>query len=101
MGRRRGTNRRNHDQAGTEFDLLERLTRWPGRVFTREELLDAVRGGETEAFDRAVDRHVSNLRAKIEADPKKPDYLHPRRVGAVPNSSSMRSSTASGRTSRA
>ena len=59
----------------TEFDLLERLTRWPGRVFTREELLDAVRGGETEAFDRAVDRHVSNLRAKIEEDPRKPAFL--------------------------
>jgi DNA-binding response OmpR family regulator len=59
----------------SEFDLLDRMTRSPGRVFTREELLDAVRGGETEAFDRAVDRHVSNLRAKIEADPGKPTYI--------------------------
>jgi len=59
----------------SEFDLLERMTRWPGRVFTREELLDAVRGGETGAFDRAVDRHISNLRAKIEPDPKRPQFV--------------------------
>ncbi|MFT7486646.1 MAG: DNA-binding response OmpR family regulator, partial [Candidatus Paceibacteria bacterium] len=59
----------------TEFDLLERITRWPGRVFSREELLDAVRGGDTAAFDRAVDRHISNLRAKIEPDVKDPKYV--------------------------
>lgn len=59
----------------TEFDLLERLTRSPGRVYSREELLDAVRGGETEAFDRAVDRHISNLRGKIEANPKDPQFV--------------------------
>jgi DNA-binding response OmpR family regulator len=59
----------------TEFDLLDRLTRWPGRVFTREELLDAVRGGDTAAFDRAVDRHISNLRGKIEVEPKAPEFV--------------------------
>jgi DNA-binding response OmpR family regulator len=59
----------------TEFDLLDRITRYPGRVFTREELLDDVRGGETEAFGRAVDRHVSNLRAKIETNPKEPEFV--------------------------
>lgn len=69
----RGT--RSVELTRTEFDLLERMTRWPGRVFTREELLDAVRGGVTGAFDRAVDRHVSNLRAKIEVDPKQPEFV--------------------------
>jgi len=59
----------------SEFDILERVTRSPGRVFAREELLEAMRDGETEAFDRAVDRHISNLRAKIEDDPKNPRYL--------------------------
>jgi len=59
----------------TEFDLFERLTRRPGRVLSRDQLLEAVRGGETEAFDRAVDRHISNLRAKIEADPKTPAFI--------------------------
>lgn len=56
----------------SELDILERLTRSPGRVFRRDELLQEIRGGETEAYDRAVDSHISNLRAKIEDDPKKP-----------------------------
>ena len=55
--------------------MLVRLTRSPGRAFKRDELLQEVRGGETEAFDRAVDSHISNLRAKIEANPKKPEYI--------------------------
>lgn len=59
----------------SEFDILERLTRRPGRVFGRDELLEEVRGGETEAFYRAVDTHISNLRAKIEIDPKNPVYI--------------------------
>lgn len=59
----------------SEFDLLGVLTARPGRVFAREELLQQVRGGETEAFDRAVDTHISNLRSKIEADPKRPRFI--------------------------
>ena len=59
----------------SEFDILERLTRRPGRVFSRDELLEEVRGGETEAFYRAVDTHISNIRAKIEVDPKNPVYI--------------------------
>ena len=59
----------------SEFDILERLTRSPGRVFDRDDILEVVRGGETEAFDRAVDRHISNLRAKIEDDPKNPEFI--------------------------
>ncbi|MCZ6835049.1 MAG: response regulator transcription factor [Planctomycetota bacterium] len=63
------------DLTRSEFDILERLTKRPGRVFSREELLEEVRGGETEAFYRAVDTHISNLRAKIEVDPKKPVFI--------------------------
>ena len=59
----------------SEFDILDRLTRSAGQVFRRDELLQEVRGGETEAFDRAVDSHISNLRAKIEADPKQPQFI--------------------------
>lgn len=59
----------------SEFDILERLTRRPGQVLGRNELLESVRGGETEAFDRAVDHHISNLRGKLEADPKKPEFI--------------------------
>ena len=59
----------------SEFDILDRLTKRPGRVFSRDELLQQVRGGETEAVDRAVDTHISNLRVKIEADPKNPKFI--------------------------
>ena len=59
----------------SEFDILDRLTRSPGRVYSREELLHEIRGGETKAYDRAVDTHISNLRAKIEADPRKPEFI--------------------------
>src|SRR5215831_11022116 len=59
----------------TEVDLLATLMRQPGRVFTRGQLLDAVRGDEAESFDRAIDAHVKNLRRKIEPDPHDPRYV--------------------------
>jgi DNA-binding response OmpR family regulator len=59
----------------TEFQLLAALARHPGRVFTRTQLLDAVRGDQGEPFDRAIDAHVKNIRRKIEPDPHKPRYL--------------------------
>lgn len=59
----------------SEFDILVRLTENPGRVLSREQLLHSVRGGETEAFDRAIDTHISNLRQKIESDPQSPQRL--------------------------
>jgi len=59
----------------SEFDLLERLTSRPGAVFSREQLLDCIKGGETDAFDRAVDTHISNLRKKIETDPAAPTFI--------------------------
>lgn len=59
----------------SEFDILELLTRRPGRVYRREELLEGVRGGETDALDRAVDSHVSNLRRKLERDPRHPEWI--------------------------
>ena len=63
------------DLTRSEFDLLARLTAEPGRVFSRDMLLASVQGGETDAFDRAVDTHISNLRRKIERDPKAPRHL--------------------------
>jgi DNA-binding response OmpR family regulator len=59
----------------SEFDILDRLTRNPGAVLSREQLLACIKGGETEAFDRAVDTHISNLRQKLEDDPKNPKRL--------------------------
>jgi two-component system, OmpR family, alkaline phosphatase synthesis response regulator PhoP len=63
------------DVTSTEFALLAALMRQPGRVFTRAQLLDAIHGDDGEAFDRAVDAHVKNLRRKIEANPHAPRHL--------------------------
>ena len=63
------------DLTTTEFDLLVVLTRTPGRVFSRMELLDRVQGTSFEGYERTIDVHVKNLRKKIEADPRKPRYI--------------------------
>ena len=63
------------DLTSTEFELLATMMRQPGRVFTRGQLLDAIRGEQIESFDRAVDAHVKNLRRKLEPDPKEPRYV--------------------------
>ncbi|HZR23510.1 MAG TPA: response regulator transcription factor, partial [Vicinamibacterales bacterium] len=63
------------DLTPTEFQLLAALARHPGRIFTRTQLLDAVRGTEVDAFERAIDAHVKNVRRKIERDPHKPRYV--------------------------
>ena len=58
-----------------QFDLLLALAERPGRVLSREQLLDVVKGEALEAFDRSIDVHISRIRAEIEDDPK-----HPRRI---------------------
>jgi two-component system alkaline phosphatase synthesis response regulator PhoP len=63
------------DLTPTEFQLLATLARQPGRVFTRAQLLDAVRGLEVESFERAIDTHVKNIRRKLEPDSRNPRYL--------------------------
>ena len=63
------------DLTATEFQLLAVMARQPGRVFTRAQLLDAVRGNDGESFDRAIDAHVKNIRRKIEPDPRDPKYV--------------------------
>jgi len=61
-----------------QFALLLALAERAGRVLTRDQLMDLVRGEPLEAFDRSIDVHVSRIRAAIEADPK-----HPRRIVTV------------------
>jgi len=63
------------DLTATEFQLLATLARQPGRVFSRAQLLDAVRGTEVESFERAIDTHIKNIRRKIEPDPRHPRYI--------------------------
>jgi len=53
------------DLTPTEFAVLATLASHPGRVYTREQLLDAVRGSAAESFDRAIDSHIKNVRRKI------------------------------------
>ena len=59
----------------SEFAILSTMARQPGRVFTRSQLLDAVRGDAFESYERAIDAHVKNIRRKIEPDPRQPRYL--------------------------
>lgn len=59
----------------SEFDLLLVLARQPGRIYTRAQLLDAVRGVSFESYERSVDAHIKNLRRKIELDPKRPSLV--------------------------
>jgi DNA-binding response OmpR family regulator len=58
-----------------EFELLAALARAAGRVLSREQLLDALKGAEYETFDRSIDVHISKLRAKLEPDPKAPRLI--------------------------
>ncbi|MCK6435153.1 MAG: helix-turn-helix domain-containing protein, partial [Aquabacterium sp.] len=54
------------------FDLLVVLAQSAGRVLTRDQIMDALKGHPMEAFDRSIDVHVSRIRACIEDDPKAP-----------------------------
>ena len=59
----------------TEFQLIATMARQPGRVFTRAQLLDAVRGVAFESYERAIDAHIKNVRKKIEPDPRSPRFV--------------------------
>jgi two-component system alkaline phosphatase synthesis response regulator PhoP len=66
---------RSIELTSTEFELLATLMRQPGRVFTRGQLLDVLRGEQVESFDRAIDAHIKNLRRKLEPQPRTPRYV--------------------------
>ena len=67
-----------------QFDLLSALAQRAGRVLTREQIMEAVRGRELEAFDRSIDVHIGRIRQAIEADVKNPQrILTVRGVGYV------------------
>ena len=58
-----------------QFDLLVTLAERAGRVLTREQIMEAVRGRELEAFDRSIDVHMGRIRAAIEEDVKNPKRI--------------------------
>jgi DNA-binding response OmpR family regulator len=72
------------DLTSYQFDLLVALAERAGRVLTRDQIMEAVRGRELEAFDRSIDVHMGRIRAAIESDPKAPQrILTVRGVGYV------------------
>jgi len=59
----------------TEFSLLAAMAAQPGRAFNRLQLLEATQGSAYEGYERTIDAHIKNLRAKLEPNPKKPRYI--------------------------
>ena len=58
-----------------EFELMHTLMSSPEHVFTRSELIERSLNFEYEGMERSLDTHIKNLRKKIEADPKNPQYI--------------------------
>lgn len=63
------------DLTPSEFDILASLMAAPGRAFSRLELLERLQGSAFEGYERTIDVHVRNLRAKIEPDDSEPQYV--------------------------
>ncbi|UCF61001.1 MAG: response regulator transcription factor [Anaerolineaceae bacterium] len=63
------------DLTPSEFDLLATLMSAPGRTFSRLDLLDRIQGTAYEGYERTIDVHIKNLRAKIEPDTRSPRYI--------------------------
>ena len=59
----------------SELKILSALIKFPGKVFTREELIVIALGNDFDGYDRAIDSHIKNIRQKIEDDPKNPVYI--------------------------
>lgn len=58
-----------------EFLIVQTLFMHPNKIYTRDEIIEVTFGMDYEAFDRAIDTHIKNIRQKIEADPKNPVYI--------------------------
>ena len=66
---------RNINLTPSEFDLLAAIMASPGRVFSRLDLLDVIQGVRYEGYERTIDTHIKNLRAKVEDDPRIPRHI--------------------------
>lgn len=64
------------DLTASEFKLLTTLARYPGRVYSRMELVERVLGYDFEGYERTIDSHVKNLRAKLGDNPRNPKWFH-------------------------
>lgn len=67
---------RDADLTVIEFNLLEAMTKYPNKVFSRQDLLKIVRGEVDKADARSIDVHIRRLREKIEENPSSPKYVH-------------------------
>ena len=63
------------DLTPTEFEILLQMAKTPGRVYTRLQLLEAAQGQTYEGYERTIDAHIKNLRAKLEDDPHHPGLI--------------------------
>ncbi len=63
------------DLTRSEFDLLAVMMAAPGHTFSRFDLLERLQGDTVEGYERTIDVHIKNLRAKIEPDPRHPRYI--------------------------
>jgi len=63
------------DLTRSEFDLLAAMMAAPGRTFSRFDLLERLQGDTFIGYERTIDVHIKNLRAKIEPDPRQPRYI--------------------------
>lgn len=59
----------------SEWKILSALIKYPGKVFSRDNLIDLVFGSDFDGYDRVIDTHIKNLRKKVESDPKNPVYV--------------------------
>lgn len=58
-----------------EYKILITMVKYPGKTFTREELIYMALGEDFDGYDRTIDTHIKNIRQKIESDPKNPRYI--------------------------
>lgn len=63
------------DLTAAQFDILLKMLRSPGRVFSRMELLHAFQEDPYEGYERSIDVHIKNIRKLIETDPAHPEYI--------------------------
>jgi DNA-binding response OmpR family regulator len=68
-------NGRNIETTFSEYEIMKLFWQNQGRVYSREELLNRVRGFDSQVTERAIDVHIANLRKKIEDDPKEPKHV--------------------------
>ncbi|WP_300347101.1 response regulator transcription factor [Clostridium sp.] len=59
----------------TEFNILMCLSKYPKKIFTRDEIIELVLGDKNDSFDRVIDSHIKNLRSKIEENSRKPKFI--------------------------